>query len=339
MAEQNGVIDADGHVRDSEEQIRQYLEAPYDKRERLGGGSRDGYDNTVGGTLGTREVDVNIWLDALDSGGLETAVLYPTGGLGSGFLSEPDFAVARSRAYNNFLSEEYMKVSPRFKGVALLPAQDPAEAVIELRRAVTELGMVGGMFAEGPRLYGKKEFHPVYEEAERLGTMIAIHGGGHLGGTGDEYLFDKFVQVHSLGHAFVQMKQFVSIIFEGVPAKFPKVRIAFLEAGCGWLAYMLDRMDERYGFRGEIDAPLLTKTPSEYVMDGNIYLSIEAEERLLPETLRIFGDNNFVYASDFPHWDSEFPENIQHLLAREDLTEEQRGKITRTNAQALYVLS
>ena len=334
-----GAIDADGHVRDDEEQIRAYIEPPYDRRARLGGGPRDGYDNTLGGTLGTRPVDAKVWLNAMDRGGLDTAVLYPTGGLSLGFIREQDFAVARCRAYNNYLSEEYLKVSPRFKGVALLPVQDPLEAALELRRCVDDLGMVGGMLPDGPYLLGKPVYDPIYQEAQRLGTMLAVHAGGRLNGGIDEFLFDRFVQVHSLGHAFSQMKQFTSIIFEGVPEKFPGVRLAFLEAGCGWLTYLLDRMDERYHLRGEVDALLLTKTPSEYVADGNIYVSCEAEERLLPETLRLLGDDIVVYASDFPHWDADYPANLQHLLGRADLSEEQRVKLTSANAPALYRLS
>jgi hypothetical protein len=97
-------------------------------------------------------------------------------------------------------------------------------------------------------------------------------------------------------------------------------------------------MDERYGMRGDVDSPLMVKPPSEYVADGNIYVSLEADERLLPETMRILGDDKFVYASDFPHWDGEFPGNIKHLLSREDLTQEQRTKITSLNAKRLYGL-
>jgi predicted TIM-barrel fold metal-dependent hydrolase len=334
------VIDADGHIRDDERGIRQYLEAPYNERVFLGGGSpRDGWDNSMGGSLGTRQVDAKMWLDALDWGGLEQAVLYPTGGLSAGWLREPDFAVARCRAYNNLLSEEYMKVSPRLRGVALLAPQDPGEAAKELTRCVTELGMVGGMIPEGPHLIGKPAFDPIYEEAQRLNVPIAVHGSGRMIGGVDEFLFERFIQVHTIGHPFTQMKQFTSFMFEGVPERFPRLRVAFLEAGCGWTVYLLDRMDERYHLRARVEAPLLTKSPSDYVADGNIYFSLEADERLLPETLRLLGDDKFVYASDFPHWDGEYPANIEHLLAREDLTQEQRAKITRTNALNLYGMS
>ena len=335
-----GAIDADGHIRDTEALLRPFLEAPYNKRPRLGmGGSSDGYDNTIGLTLGTRVVDAEVWLDALDRGHLEQSVLYPTGSLGAGWLREPDFAVAMSRAYNNFLSEAYMKTSPRFRGVALLSPQDPAEAAKELRRCVNDLGMVGGTLPEGPYLYGERKFDPIYEEAQRLDVPIAIHGSGRIHGMIEEYMFDDFIQVHSIGHPFTQMKQFVSIVFEGVPERYPNLRLAFLEAGCGWAVYMLDRMDERYHMRAHAEAPVLTKSPSEYVADGNIYISLEADERLFTETMRILGDDIFVYASDFPHWDAEFPGNIENLMQRTDITEEQRAKVTRENAINLYGLN
>lgn len=332
-------IDADGHVRDTDEDVRRYLPAPYNERPRLSANSpRDGFDNTLGGRLGTREVDTGVWLDALERGRLDVAVLFPTGSLGAGWLREPDFAAARMAAYNDWLFDTYLQADSRFKGMALLPVQDPPQAARELRRCVEHLGMLGGMLPEGPYLFGKPEFDMVYAEAQRLGVPLAIHGSGRISGSYDEFLFDNLAQVHSLGHAFLQMKQFVSIVLSGVPEKFPDLKLAFLEAGCGWTTYMLDRMDERYHLRGHVDAPLLTKSPSEYLESGNIFISCEAEERLLPETLRILGDDVIVYASDFPHWDAEFPGNIQHLLAREDLTESQRAKVAGLNAKRLYGL-
>lgn len=181
-------IDADGHVRDTDEDVRPYISPPYNERPRLSGGvARDGFDNTLGNRLGTREVDVDVWLDALERGGLAASVLYPTGSLACGWLREPGFAAARASAYNDWLSDAYLKADSRFKGVALLPVQDPPAAAAELRRAVTDLGMVGGMLPEGPHLFGKPEFDVLYEEAQRLGVPLAAHGSGRLTGLYDEF--------------------------------------------------------------------------------------------------------------------------------------------------------
>lgn len=118
-------VDADGHVRDPESVIRKYLEAPFNRRLNLGG-NRTSFDPNMGGTLGIMELDAQVWLDLLDQGGVQTTVLYPTNLLNVGLLQEPDVAVAKCRAYNNFIYEEYLKVSPRFKAVALLPLREPS---------------------------------------------------------------------------------------------------------------------------------------------------------------------------------------------------------------------
>ena len=140
-------IDADGHITESTEQLRPYFEGSPAERA-LWTGRRsyypeDGWDRSLGGRLGSNVNDAKSWLRIMDEGGLEATILYPTAGLAIGWVREPDFAVALCRAYNNFVHQEFLTVSPRLQAVALLPFQDVPEAVKELRRAVTELGMVG----------------------------------------------------------------------------------------------------------------------------------------------------------------------------------------------------
>ena len=336
-----GYIDADGHVRETLRGYQKYLEDPHDRRLMSGVGSLDTFDRPMYGTLGgPRDLDSQGWLEVMDRAGMETTVLYPTLGLGVGFIQEPEFAAAFCRAYNNFVYEEYCKVSPRLRAVALLPPQAPEEAVLELRRAVQELQLVGGMLAaDGPYLLGNQVFWPLYGEAERLGTMLGVHGSGSLRGRGaDEYLFSRLIQAHTLSHPVSQMRQMTSMIFEGVPEKFPKLRLAFLEAGCTWGPYWMDRMDEEYEIRGETEAPILTKKPSEYVVEGEIWVSCEPEERLLPETARMLGDHKLVYASDYPHWDGTFPDSLYEFLGRKDLEEGLKSSILSDNPRALYGL-
>jgi predicted TIM-barrel fold metal-dependent hydrolase len=67
-----------------------------------------------------------------------------------------------------------------------------------------------------------------------------------------------------------------------------------------------------------------------------IYFSLEADETLLPETFRYVGDNHFIYATDIPHWDTEFPENLYQIQRRKDLSEETKQKLLYDNARLLY---
>jgi len=198
--------------------------------------------------------------------------------------------------------------------------------------------MVGAMLsADGSHLLGDARFHPVYEEANRLGVMLGIHASGsHLGGAGVD-LFPRFIQAHTCSHAFGQMRQFTSMIFEGIPERFPNLRIAFLEAGCGWAPYWMERMDDEYAKRAP-EAPVLKKKPSEYVRSGNIYFSCEADEWLLPQAVKLVGENQIVYASDFPHWDHSWPASIDEIRQRGDLNDTQKQKILADNARKLYKL-
>jgi len=69
-----------------------------------------------------------------------------------------------------------------------------------------------------------------------------------VGGAGERLLdfFDKFIQTHTMEHPVSQMVQLTSMLFDGVFEYFPKLRVAYLEAGCGWVPYMMDRMDEEF---------------------------------------------------------------------------------------------
>ncbi len=332
------VIDADGHVTESTEQVAKYLDEPFRRRPiNFPFYPSDGWDRRLLGTLGDFAGDAESWLRALDKGGIETTVLYPTLGLFMSFLKDREWAVALCRAYNTLMHEEFVRVSPRLKAVALLPVHDPEAAALELRRGVKELGLVGAMLAaDGNHVLGDARFHPIYEEAERLGVMVGIHASGsHLGGAGVD-LFPRFIQAHTCSHPFGQMRQLTSVIFEGIPERFPTLRIAFLEAGCGWAPYWMERMDDEFAKRGRAEAPALKKKPSDYVRSGTIYFSCEADEWLLPQALTLCGENQIVYASDFPHWDNSFPGSIDEIRSRGDITDTQKRKILADNCRRLY---
>jgi len=338
-------VDADGHITESTEQLRPYFEGNYGDRGHWAGRRsyypEDGWDRSLGGRLGSKASDAKTWLRFMDEGEVETAVLFPTAGLGIGWVREPDFATALCRAYNDFLHQEFLTVSPRLKGVALIPFQDVPEAVRELQRAVTELGMVGAFApAVGLRLpLGHPQFHPVYAEAERLQSMVACHAtvrGAHYYGADG---FDRFIEVHTLSHPFAQMMQLTGVIFEGVPELYPRLRIGFMEAGCSWVPFWMDRMDEEWEKRGEVDAPLCRRKPSEYLRSGRLYFAVESGEKSLPEVVRRLGDSTLFYASDIPHWDHDFPASLRELRGREDVSRETRQRILSENARRMYALT
>ena len=146
------IIDADGHVTESLEQVSKYLDAPYNRRPHtFPFDPWDGWDRRMLGTLGDNAGTAEQWLRALDLGGMEQAVLYPTLGLFLSFLKDREWAVALCRAYNTFLHEEFVKQTPRLHAVALLPVQDPDVFAVHRDRDLPELAIplrVGRRVAE-----------------------------------------------------------------------------------------------------------------------------------------------------------------------------------------------
>ncbi|MBI1993540.1 MAG: amidohydrolase family protein [Deltaproteobacteria bacterium] len=210
------IIDADGHVLEKDTELHDFLEGRYRGMPRM------------------------------ETYGYQMSVLYPTGGLALGLSQDHEWACALARAYNSWIYEKFTRGNPRLKAVALLPVQEPAEAARELKRA-KEMGLVAGLLPAVTVLhkgYGHQDFDPIFREAERLDMPLAIHGAPSRG-MGFDY-FDKFIQVHTLEHPFAILIQFTHMIFEGLFERFPRLRVAFLEAGSGWLPYMMDRMDEEF---------------------------------------------------------------------------------------------
>lgn len=202
-----------------------------------------------------------------------------------------------------------------------------------------DLGCRGAVIrTTGLRLpLGHKFYDPIYRTAKSLGCALAVHGTN-----GAEELasrsFETFTEVHTVSFPVGIFVQFSSMIYQGVPARFPKLRLAFLEIGSTWLPYWLYRMDEHWAKRGRIETPSLKQRPSDCVREHPIFFSFEAEETLLPESLRYVGESHFVYATDIPRWDCEFPENLRHIQRRDDLSQQSKSKVLYENAKALYAL-
>jgi predicted TIM-barrel fold metal-dependent hydrolase len=347
-----GVVDADGHINEPEPELMSYLEGPYakikkfhsfipDENGNVGGGTisgKDFFDSTLGGTLGAHGGPgfpaPDEWLKVADDGGMETIFLFPTTLLGYSAISDPDYLIAITRAYNNYVHDKWLKHSPRFKSVALMPLMDVDESIKEMRRCVTELGYSGVFLAAvGFGLLGEKRLHPFYAEAERLGCTVAVHGG-HA--TREYIKYTKFIQRHTIGFPVSNMMQMMHMTYEGVFEKFPNLRVGYLEAGSTWVPYLLNRMDEEWEKRGYFEAPNCKKEPSDYMKSGRVWVHTEVGEDLIPEVIRIMGKNRLFYASDWPHWDNEYPESIHHLWERKDLTREQKKAILRDNALEMY---
>jgi predicted TIM-barrel fold metal-dependent hydrolase len=195
------IINADGHVAEDSAAIIAHMPQPYrDKAREQPFSPFPPFDHLHAGHLVdmppgafNRKVGCEEWLAFLNEVGLEAAVPYPTAGVASSNIVNPDWAIDAARAYNDWLSESYLKRSPRFRGLALLPqpALNPRAAADELRRAVADLGMCGAVIPSNslhaPPL-GNPVYAPVYEAANEIGVLCCHpwrrarqHGHGRVG--------------------------------------------------------------------------------------------------------------------------------------------------------------
>jgi predicted TIM-barrel fold metal-dependent hydrolase len=354
MTRRPPVIDADGHITEREKDIRKYLQPPWDARTSALLPGDQPWDRRLFGRYGefklgpdivygrgaSPDEQIDIWHRIMDREGFEHAVCFPTGSGGVPGIHERDYQIAVARACNDHFAREYNARSERVHCVGVLPMAYPHEAAKEVRRAVTELGLISFeiLTTHLTTALGESAYDPVYAEAERLGIALCVHGaGGSTGEVGSGRLA-TFAEVHAYGFPVAMLLQFTSMVCSGVPVRFPRLRLAYLEIGATWLPYYLDRLDEHWEKRGEIEMPLLTKKPSDVVRESPIYFSVEASETLLPQAIEYLGDDHFVYASDIPHWDCDFPENLEHLWAHPRLSAETKEKLLYRNAEALFAL-
>jgi predicted TIM-barrel fold metal-dependent hydrolase len=338
------IIDADGHVLERDRELRQFMPPEFRAVE----GKREyplfSWDGWARGALSPRQREhpsVELWLRFLDATEIAMTVLYPNEGLNIGLQRDGDWAVALARAYNDWLHHDFLRASPRFKGVALLVPQEPNEAAKELERAVRELGMAAGMLPavmSPMRGLGLPEFDPIYQTAERLDVPIAVHSGPAVE-LGLEHM-KSFAGVYPLSHPFAQMQQLTSMMIHGVFERFPRLRVAYLEAGCGWVPYLADRLDESWEHRIKRWPHPTNKLPSEIMRGGILYYSCEREEKTLATVAELIGAEQILWASDFPHerpWE-EFSGDIDTLINRKDLPESLSRKILCENPQRFYNL-
>jgi predicted TIM-barrel fold metal-dependent hydrolase len=150
--------------------------------------------------------------------------------------------------------------------------------------------------------------------------------------------FDNYLQVHCVSFPFDMMAALTSLVSGGVLERHAKLRVVLLESGVGWVPYFFDRLHEHWEKRGDWIADGWRREPREYLARGQIYVSCEPEESMLPAAIAALGADFALYASDYPHWDSDFPESAKSLRERGDLPEAARRAILGENAARCFGL-
>jgi predicted TIM-barrel fold metal-dependent hydrolase len=132
------------------------------------------------------------------------------------------------------------------------------------------------------------------------------------------------------------MRNMAALIGSGVMDRYPSLRIGTLEAGHGWLPFWIARLDE-HAETIKAALPALKQRPSEYVTGGRYFQSIEIPEgaALTNAVTDLLGEDVLMYASDYPHGESHFPQSAEMVLGW-DMPEARKRKLLWNNACRLY---
>jgi len=149
--------------------------------------------------------------------------------------------------------------------------------------------------------------------------------------------YDTFTEWHTTVHAHEGQHAVLSMITHGVFERFPALRCAYMEAGCGWLPSWLHRIDEHLELAGANEFPDLTMSATEYFR-RNCWISTECEDPFVADVIRWMGDDHIVFETDFPHPDSKYPHATKEFLELlpDQISEESKRKILWDNAVDLY---
>jgi predicted TIM-barrel fold metal-dependent hydrolase len=291
-----------------------------------------------------RGFDAAAQLRAMDREGIDVTVLYPSRGLFVNSYPDMDaaFSEAIARAYNDWLADFCLAGDPRrMYGAALLPIQDVEASIREAHRAVRDLGFKAVFLRPNPPRAGvywhRPLFDPLWAALEALGVPVGFHEGvaGHMPTVGaDRFGDDNFSLQHACSHSVEQMLALEAMTLGGVLARFPRLRVAFLEGNGSWLPFWLWRLDEHWENPGRYENPALTLRPSEY-FHRQCFVAIECDEHPARAAVELCGADGFVFSTDYPHYDTKYPEATAHFL-KLPLGDESKRKILWDNCTRLY---
>jgi predicted TIM-barrel fold metal-dependent hydrolase len=349
------VVDADVHVHEDPAQLADYAEPPWDValreiakvEERYldlpGISPRAEYRIPFPGGSNRRQIvtsarELREGLDALH---VDQAVLFPDHLLSLAMVRDPGFATTLARAYNRWLHERWLTGERSLKGALVVAPQNPAAGARDIRRHAGEREFACVYLpASGLRiLYGHELYDPVYEAASEVGLPVVIHSVEAVYPAFPFQLeqFRTSLAVHALAHPLSMVANLVSMLETGVPVRYPQLKIGFMEAGTAWIPFIANRLDKEYVERRR-EVPLLQERPSR-TMRRFFYGTQPIEEperrRDVVALFELFdGENQAMFASDWPHHDFDHP---QHFFAL-PFSPAARRKIMGLNAARFFGL-
>jgi predicted TIM-barrel fold metal-dependent hydrolase len=245
-----------------------------------------------------------------DEWGVDAGVVFPTIGILPFPCDDPKLASAYCRAYNRWQSEFAADARGRVLPIAHVFLGDLDESIRELDRCLA-LGFKGVFVAPEPVngvRPGDPHFDPFWARCAEAGIPACLHVVVRFG-TGmpfEPWLMTGAGTVFgfALGSPGQIIPTVASMVLDGVFDRHPALKVLCVEAGCGWAAHLMDRLDEKYELLSFAHPVALQLRPSEY-LQRNVWYVAEPDERTIDSMLDLVGEDRILWGSDFPHIDSK----------------------------------
>jgi aminocarboxymuconate-semialdehyde decarboxylase len=335
------VIDADAHVIENESAWDYMLESERQFRPKIVGAANG--DPSVDFWLidgrlmprsnvekklpqAAREMtDLSIRIRHLDELNVDIQVIYPTIFIFP-TARRPEVDLALCRSYNRWMADIVRKAPDRFRWVVVPPLLNMERVFDELKFG-KENGACGIYLRglEADRRLSDSYFFPLYEAASKLDLPICVHSANGSIESHDFFLdepgFCKF--------KLAVVGAFHSLIYDGIPARFPKLRIGIIEVSAQWIPYAIHDLARRYARRGK-------QLGDRVLRDNRVYVTCQTDDDLA-YILEYAGEDNLVIGSDYGHSDNASEiEALRKLKNDGKVPARVIDKILQNNPCALY---
>ena len=330
-----GMIVIDGQATSLDHEMQQHRKRSLPKAKTETSQPLSGSRMAAGGYLNfaiERNYDAEAQVMGMELEGIDIAVMFPTMGLSliARDNMDPHLALALCQAYNNWIHEFAQHSPDQLKWAAMLPMQDVNMACAELVRCVNELGAVGSFVrpnAIDGHFWHSNYWNPLFEMHCELDVAMGFHEGtgahnSHMNVLYGENRFYRHVASH-----WIEMQQaLIAMLIAGVFEFYPTLRVGYLEAQNSWVPGTLTRIEWDYPQYRDSHAPYLSLTPKEY-FQRNCWAAVEGSEPEIEATAGLIGADRMCISTDYPHFDSNFPNVANNLL----------NNVTRETAAAIFM--
>lgn len=285
---------------------------------------------------GLRPSDPVRRLQDMELDGVHASIVYGPAALFRFPIDEVEHTRATLRAWNDWAAEDFNKHAPdRLSALPFLPGDSPEAATAEFERCA-KLGHRGAILNPFEAEIEDPAWDRLWNTAAEAGLPISFHvgGGTRIMPERDSWNIAAFAAMVPM-----QLDEPLSImVFSGALERVPTLKLVLAECGVGWLPYFLARLDATWEKHSLPHPSYSIKTKPTEIFERQIYATFE-EEPLGPTLLPLLPPKNFMWASDYPHPDSTWPESkkaIEHALG--SLPPETIHLVTSENCKTLYNL-